>query len=526
MGAWNTLHLFDIEKFEKEIVPTLRGEKGCFKNDYKAFLSTYRLGGISNIDAEELEKIIDKSVTEVTTIANQFDASFKRHKIYNAIEDWHEQRVYLERNEFYYEFSKFFEYYVFLHCVDFYPHLYTGKRGVLSVFDPKPRSIGEEILCNLDFSETFFCADGMGIVNWINTEDIKILLKCKEDLFSKATYTDEDYQYMETFIQLFEIAADHNYGLIRGVDLRERILERFPQYKLIDKEVWVKFDFDGNYNNHFTCVTEPEATEEICKKEDEKPPVQKNNKRKLELLNELEATIGIQHIIVEEDFNNLIKLDKAIVYLKVNWSGYEMISRGIVYTSLDEIQDFNVPVFLIDCSEQNKLYVEEWLTNQRENRRGFYYGGYGETLLIHKGILVDFIKHPSKLKIEAFKEKIKEWEAIPVDHSFDFHQLEKEHELKKQEEEREKEEKEREAKRYKKVNIERPLTYKNEFLKVLNYYENGFLTKKELMSQILDLNLKFYEKKELNYLKIKRVRKENKCKKYFNILVNYFTRDN
>jgi hypothetical protein len=123
MGVWNTLHLFDINEFYENRVPILRGEKGSLENDYKEFLKSYKIGGISKLSSSELIKQIEKSVSEIIKISNLFDPTFRTHKIYDCIESWDEKRKYLNDNEYYYEFDSFFEYYIFKYCADFYPHL-------------------------------------------------------------------------------------------------------------------------------------------------------------------------------------------------------------------------------------------------------------------------------------------------------------------------------------------------------------------------------------------------------------------
>ncbi|MCZ8286011.1 MAG: hypothetical protein O9353_11215, partial [Bacteroidia bacterium] len=67
------------------------------------------------------------------------------------------------------------------------------------------------------------------------------------------------------------------------------------------------------------------------------------------------------------------------------------------------------PVFKVDCSDQTKKYVIDWLIGQSENKKHFYYGGWGETLLISKGDIVDFLINPGQLGYEKIKQKLEEW---------------------------------------------------------------------------------------------------------------------
>jgi hypothetical protein len=128
-----------------------------------------------------------------------------------------------------------------------------------------------------------------------------------------------------------------------------------------------------------------------------------------ELLDDLERSSGLSELSTPQDLEDVLKLDKAIIYFLVDWSGPERLSRYAVYSVLNELKNEGTPVFKIDCSDQKKKYVEDWLTGQRESKRDFYYGGWGETILISKGQIIDVIANPSQVGLIKTKEKIKEW---------------------------------------------------------------------------------------------------------------------
>lgn len=138
-----------------------------------------------------------------------------------------------------------------------------------------------------------------------------------------------------------------------------------------------------------------------------------------ELLNNLEQANGIQELVTQQDFSDMLKIEKAIVYLLVNWSGPELVSRYCVYQGLKELGTEGTPAFKIDCSDQSKEYIVEWLDKQREGKKEFYYGGWGETLFLHKGDIVDYISNPAKLGLANTKEKLSEWK-IPSNMSNRF----------------------------------------------------------------------------------------------------------
>lgn len=111
----------------------------------------------------------------------------------------------------------------------------------------------------------------------------------------------------------------------------------------------------------------------------------------------------------QQEFQTMLQLDRAIVYISVDWSGPERISRYCVYKALSEIQHNMIPVFKIDCSEQDNRYIEEWLRDQKESNKYVYSGGCGETLLIERGHVIDMIRNPGQSGPEKTKEMLIGW---------------------------------------------------------------------------------------------------------------------
>ncbi len=121
--------------------------------------------------------------------------------------------------------------------------------------------------------------------------------------------------------------------------------------------------------------------------------------------NELKNQLKI--IISETDFNEVLDLPLVILYVFVDWSAQELFSRDIISQALSQIEDKKAPIFMIDCSSQEQKHIENWLLNQKNE--AFSYGGFGETLLLKEGKIIDFIKYPTNLGLSKTKEKLENW---------------------------------------------------------------------------------------------------------------------
>lgn len=133
-----------------------------------------------------------------------------------------------------------------------------------------------------------------------------------------------------------------------------------------------------------------------------------------DLFDSLEGSNSLVELGNKRDFLKVLKFEKAIVYLLVDWSGPERVSRYQVYKILKDTKG-SIPIFKIDCSDPSKKYVEDWLIGQRRNMKDFYYGGWGETLLISKGQIIDFIQNPGRLGVDETKKKIHNWINMTIE---------------------------------------------------------------------------------------------------------------
>lgn len=239
MGYWSTLHLFDDKKFYKEVVPVLKGETGNLNHECYEFLKSHVQGSITHLSKRDINNLVEQTIKKINAISNLLDKTFKTNSEFQKNKDYDSQRHYLNDLDGYYDFCKFFEYYVFLTCSDFFPHLPLGKGGLFRNFEINVKTLSYSIIGALDNRNEFLWGDGMGITNWITNEEVQYLYLDKENLHF------DDNERAESFISLLEVAYENNLGFIRGVDMREDRLELLPNNKLTNSEIWSNINTTG-----------------------------------------------------------------------------------------------------------------------------------------------------------------------------------------------------------------------------------------------------------------------------------------
>lgn len=240
MGAWRTLHLFSDQLFLELTVPQLKERKYDISSIYTKFLKYCRLGGIDHFLPIQLEELVKEEIEKLRFSANQFDDQFRKHIEFDQLPDNKAKDEYLRENDWY-EFSSFFEYFVFLTCADFYPHLPLGKWGLDSKLEVNQSSIAENVLkkLNYDSYNPFLCYDSMGIEGWISSEDVALLF------YDKAQIHSGNEEFLVAFLNLLGVAYEHKLGLLIGVDMREGFLEKTHKFKLVEKNYWENANMEG-----------------------------------------------------------------------------------------------------------------------------------------------------------------------------------------------------------------------------------------------------------------------------------------
>lgn len=242
MGHWRTLHLFDDKKFYSEIVPQLKGDVDGLENSYLEFIRTHLLGGMSHLTKEEINKLIDRHLKSLFSIANTIVKDFKRHLVFDSISAYQDKIDFMNQLSGHYDFCNFLAYYIFETCADFFPYVPLGKGGVLRNFNINLKALSYSVLGELDGYNDFLCGpDRMGVTNWISYEDVELLFLDKSNLH----FNNNNNELATSFLTLLDIAQKNKLGFIMGQDMRENILEQLPKNKLISNSDWMNLANNG-----------------------------------------------------------------------------------------------------------------------------------------------------------------------------------------------------------------------------------------------------------------------------------------
>jgi hypothetical protein len=111
----------------------------------------------------------------------------------------------------------------------------------------------------------------------------------------------------------------------------------------------------------------------------------------------------------EDFFNQINKRSKSIIYLQVDWSNQERLSRLVLKQAINLVGQCDADIFKINCSDLSNKFIEDWLADQQAKKKGFKYGGYGELLLVADGTVLDFILAPGQIGLEKTQQTLSKW---------------------------------------------------------------------------------------------------------------------
>lgn len=132
---------------------------------------------------------------------------------------------------------------------------------------------------------------------------------------------------------------------------------------------------------------------------------------------QLNESVGVFEIKTPEEFADFLKFEKAILYLQVDWSGYEHMSRGLIYDLLIEmnqnaVSNKSIPVFKLDCTGETSINIRNWFDSSRYIRKRIYSFGYGELLLVRNGVIITCIEYPADRGKEQVKSIWNSWNRL------------------------------------------------------------------------------------------------------------------
>jgi hypothetical protein len=218
MGAWVTLHVFDPEKFQKELVPLLKGQKGSLEANYQRYLLTC----LRHESKLEIGQIIE--------ISRQFDDTMSHFSGYagktNSEEFW-------EFFDWHYEYARFFTVMIFTHCADLYPYFRTGKVGMVGRMSyKKAPSLAENVLWRL-YDYKHFSPHGMGITGWLTQEEMEFLLLDLDNI-----YGDDNFEMRDEFEAFVKKLAAQKLSILQTIDVHHTDLAKILPCTHISNLPW------------------------------------------------------------------------------------------------------------------------------------------------------------------------------------------------------------------------------------------------------------------------------------------------
>ena len=120
-------------------------------------------------------------------------------------------------------------------------------------------------------------------------------------------------------------------------------------------------------------------------------------------LEKLERNIRIKPLTTNEQFEELRKLPKAIVYIKAEWSGPEKVRRPRVYTAMSHVEVRKVPGYYVDIDKLPPEF-EQQLRNYRIQLHG-----YGEVFFFEQGRCTGFMPSKELMPNNEIQETLLEW---------------------------------------------------------------------------------------------------------------------
>lgn len=206
MGEWNTLHLFDKEKYMDEIVPQVKDAGHYFERNLKRMSEDCRLKRLVNYCPSKEEYI--NFVKELNDELNMYGGQSN----YSSVAEFHKDRL-IEN--------------IFSSVAYFFPYFILGKRIFTGAVKAKANSVAEELTRAIMYSnsnrETVLDIYDHGVRNWLDKYDVELLYFDLDNIH--ATTRDGD-EYVDNFKAFVGLAYQNNLGLITLREPCESTLSR------------------------------------------------------------------------------------------------------------------------------------------------------------------------------------------------------------------------------------------------------------------------------------------------------------
>lgn len=231
MSDWNTLHLFDSKRFNKEILPEIIEGGPMIETFLKSKLYWY----LTRID-----KISDELLYGIKEFLKDFDYDLRFHKelfevesqieisAQNDREYWKKKRQKTElfrakyKSEIYH-FTSLLPLIMFSECAQFNPHLILGRWMFNSNILTTPGSIAKEACDAMtDMRMAVIGHSDIGhVMNWLTFEEVRMLWL---DIHNVNPKTEDARQYYDDFVKFIRIAMERKLGFISVSNIREDVM--------------------------------------------------------------------------------------------------------------------------------------------------------------------------------------------------------------------------------------------------------------------------------------------------------------
>lgn len=237
MGDWRTLHLFDSDKYKKEIVPRVKNTSEFLSSVLDKELSTYLLGF-----SQSQQEIIDEIIAFIAELESDlmFHPSLRQAQ-QKSIKQQHFEvlkRQYLGQDNFIETHINSIEFLesiltetIFSTVANFNPHLILGKRIFESFVTATKDSVAEELIYPITESEPGSVLNLIdnGIINWLDKEEVERMADDLENVFSTQSKLSHATRYVKEFKVFVQLAYASNLGLISLRNPREEKLSKLRQ---------------------------------------------------------------------------------------------------------------------------------------------------------------------------------------------------------------------------------------------------------------------------------------------------------